>query len=58
MSVPVRVDVYCEARRRKGGWGIFRRTSLSGSAFDRTQKGRSLRDPERFIESLLEIGKS
>jgi hypothetical protein len=32
---------------------MFRRTSLSGSAFDLTQNCRSLRDRERFIESLL-----
>jgi len=37
---------------------MLRRTSLSGSAFDRTQNCRSLRDLERFIISLLEIGKS
>jgi len=37
---------------------MFRRTSLSGSAFDRTQDCRSLRDRERFIKSLLEIGNS
>jgi len=37
---------------------MFRRTSRSGSAFDRTQNCRSLRDRERFIDSLLEFGKS
>ena len=36
---------------------MFRRTSLSGSAFDRTQNEPLLRDRERFIQSLLEFGK-